>query len=166
MESGDRVGATMHEGGTGTAGARRGAEGAAGRGGPVAVIGLACRLPGGPDPAAFWRLLGEGRDAVGEAPPGRAPATGRPAGHLEDVAGFDPAFFGISPREARSVDPQQRLVLELAWEALEDAGVPAARLRGERVGVFMGAMADDWAALTGPAAAPPTPHTLTGVNRA
>ncbi|WP_437079624.1 SDR family NAD(P)-dependent oxidoreductase [Streptomyces sp. enrichment culture] len=155
----------MHEGGTGTAGARRGAEGAAGRGGPVAVIGLACRLPGGPDPAAFWRLLGEGRDAVGEAPPGRAPATGRPAGHLEDVAGFDPAFFGISPREARSVDPQQRLVLELAWEALEDAGVPAARLRGERVGVFMGAMADDWAALTGPAAAPPTPHTLTGVNR-
>ncbi|MFE2764630.1 SDR family NAD(P)-dependent oxidoreductase [Streptomyces albidoflavus] len=155
----------MHEGGAGTAGTRRGSEEVAGGGEPVAVIGLACRLPGAPGPDAFWRLLGEGRDAVGEAPPGRGLPAGRRAGYLEDVAGFDPGFFGISPREARSIDPQQRLVLELAWEALEDAGLTADRLRGERAGVFMGAMADDWAALTGPAAAPPTPHTLTGVNR-
>ena len=96
---------------------------------PIAVVGLACRLPGAGDPAAFWDCLRHGRSAVGPTPAGRWPgadAAARPAlgfgAFLDDVEGFDAGFFGISPREAAAMDPQQRLMLELAWEALEDAG--------------------------------------------
>ncbi|GAB1818040.1 type I polyketide synthase [Herbidospora sp. RD11066] len=114
---------------------------------PVAVVGLACRLPQAPHPEAFWRLLRDGVDAVTEVPPGRwddtVPAP-RAGAFLDDVAGFDAAFFGISPREAAAMDPQQRLMLELSWEALEDAGLPGTR----RTGVFYGAIWDDYATLT------------------
>ncbi|MFE5898567.1 SDR family NAD(P)-dependent oxidoreductase [Streptomyces sp. NPDC056488] len=145
---------------------------------PIAVIGLACRMPGAPDPEAFWHLLREGRSAVRDVPEDRAgPASGpgsvaelagghpgvRYGGYLESVDGFDPAFFGISPREAAAVDPQQRLVLELAWEALEHAGVLPAALRSTATGVFVGSLADEYAALarrTGPGR-----HTLTGTTR-
>ncbi|MFI8403968.1 SDR family NAD(P)-dependent oxidoreductase [Streptomyces sp. NPDC085463] len=145
---------------------------------PIAVIGLACRMPGAPDPEAFWRLLREGRSAVRDVPEDRAgPASGpgsvtelagghpgiRYGGYLEDIDGFDPAFFGISPREATAMDPQQRLVLELAWEALEHAGVLPAALRSTATGVFVGSLADEYAALarrTGPGR-----HTLTGTTR-
>ncbi|MDX6741098.1 type I polyketide synthase [Actinocorallia sp. A-T 12471] len=127
---------------------------------PVAIVGLSCRLPGAADPAAFWRLLETGGDAV-------ATRSGVPGGYLEGVDLFDPAFFGIAPREAASLDPQQRLVLELAWEALEGARVAPARLAGQAVGVFVGATHGDYAALVQRAGAGAfTRHTLPGLNRA
>ncbi|KJS58851.1 type I polyketide synthase, partial [Streptomyces rubellomurinus] len=147
---------------------------------PIAVVGLACRLPGAATPDAYWRLLADGVDAVTEFPadrwaealardPGLAdavPAHARRGGFLDRVDGFDPAFFGISPREARAIDPQQRLALELGWEALEDAGLRPAALAGTRTGVFVGGGADDYAKLTqahGPHAV--TQHTATGLTR-
>ncbi|MFJ7136776.1 type I polyketide synthase, partial [Streptomyces fungicidicus] len=146
----------------------------------VAVVGMACRLPGAPDLEAFWELLREGRDAVTDVPEGRwtlpHPAGGdgapvadpgtRRGGFLDDVDGFDADFFGISPREAAAMDPQQRLMLELSWEALEDAGVLPGKLRGSRTGVFTGVMADDYATLArrlGPEAV--TRHSVTGLHR-
>ncbi|MHA6758797.1 type I polyketide synthase [Streptacidiphilus sp. PAMC 29251] len=134
----------------------------------VAVIGYGCRLPGAADPEAFWRLLDSGSDAIGE-PAGRRVVAGggvRPGGYLEQVDGFDPEFFGISPAEAAATDPQQRLVLELAWEALEDAGTLPRQLAGSRTGVFVGSIAGDYATLVhqhAPAAV--TRHSLTGLNR-
>ncbi|MFE9860103.1 beta-ketoacyl synthase N-terminal-like domain-containing protein, partial [Streptomyces sp. NPDC005780] len=115
---------------------------------PIAVIGLACRLPGAPDPAAFWQLLSRGEDAVGEAPAGRRSA-GAPArgGFLDEVDRFDAGFFGVPPREAAAMDPQQRLLLELGWEALEEAGIVPGVLAGSRTAVFAGAIWDDYAAL-------------------
>src|SRR5258708_33531073 len=113
-------------------------------GAAIAVIGLACRLPGAPDVAAFWRLLREGDDATTERPEGRRDeASLRRGGYLDHVDRFDAAFFGIAPREAAAMDPQQRLMLELAWEACEDAGVVPADLAGSRTGVFVGVMGDD-----------------------
>ncbi|MFF5538292.1 type I polyketide synthase [Streptomyces cinerochromogenes] len=133
---------------------------------PVAVVGLACRFPHADSPAAFWELLRGGDSAVSAAPaPGRGLAA-RPGGFLDDVAGFDPEFFGISPREAAAMDPQQRLTLELGWEAFEDAGIVAGDLRGRKVGVFVGAMWDDYATLqhrAGPGSA--TQHSMTGLHR-
>jgi acyl transferase domain-containing protein len=144
---------------------------------PVAIVGMACRLPGGAsDPDAYWALLDGHRDAIAEVPRSRwnvdaiysadptVPGTmvTHEAGFLHDVdpAGFDAAFFGISPAEAQAMDPQQRLLLELAWEALEDAGKPVATLRGRRVGVYVGAMNADYAAL--PEAVPDDPYAGPG----
>ncbi|MGQ5668544.1 type I polyketide synthase, partial [Streptomyces sp. ECR2.10] len=142
----------------------------------IAVIGISCRFPQAPDPAAFWRLLIEGESAVTEAPAERlgslaaresgTPEAPRRGGWLDHVDRFDAGFFGISPREAAAMDPQQRLVLELGWEALEEAAVVPARLRGSRAGVFVGAIWDDYAALArrlGPEAV--GRHTLSGLNR-
>ncbi|QQQ79332.1 SDR family NAD(P)-dependent oxidoreductase [Saccharothrix sp. 6-C] len=89
----------------------------------VAVVGIACRFPGAADPDAYWRLLRTGGDAIGSPPADRGLPPSVRGGFLDRVDGFDAAFFGISPREAAAVDPQQRLALELAWEALEDAGI-------------------------------------------
>jgi myxalamid-type polyketide synthase MxaE and MxaD len=114
---------------------------------PVAVIGIGCRFPLAAGPRAFWRLLEAGVDAVGaSAREGRlaADAGGRPAGLLAAPDLFDAGFFGISPREARAMDPQQRILLEVAWEALEDAGQPPSRLRGSRCGVFVGVMGSEY----------------------
>ncbi|MGX7761386.1 type I polyketide synthase [Streptomyces angustmyceticus] len=142
---------------------------------PIAVIGLSCRLPGAAGPDALWHLLRDGRSAVTEAPAGRwstellaqsglsEPPRG---GFLDDVAGFDAAFFGVSPREARSMAPQQRLALELGWEALESARLRPERLRGHRTGVYIGATVEDYAVLVhqqGPEAL--DHHTPTGLNR-
>ncbi|MFI9011034.1 SDR family NAD(P)-dependent oxidoreductase [Actinosynnema sp. NPDC053489] len=127
----------------------------------IAIVGMACRLPQAPDPAAFWALLRDGRDAITAPPPGRA--GGLPAGFLDRVEDFDAGFFGISPREAAAADPQQRLALELAWEALEDARIVPGTLAGGRTGVFLGATWDDYATLSHPAHV--TPHTTTGTNR-
>ncbi|MER6615751.1 type I polyketide synthase [Streptomyces xantholiticus] len=118
----------------------------AGGGGHIAVIGMGCRLPGDVDsPAALWRLLAAGRDAVGDPPPtrtdigrGRDAALPRQGGWLRDVSGFDAAFFGVSGREADVLDPQHRLLLEVSWEALEHAGLPPDRLAGTSTGVFTG----------------------------
>ena len=137
---------------------------------PVAVVGMACRLPGARGPEEFWQLLSTGTDAISAPPPGRwepLPADCPPfGGFLDQVDGFDEAFFRISPREAAAMDPQQRLLLELAWEALEDARVLPAALRHRDVGVFVGAMLDDYATLQargGPQAA--GPYSFTGTAR-
>ncbi|MEP7308331.1 MAG: amino acid adenylation domain-containing protein [Acidobacteriota bacterium] len=129
---------------------------------PIAIVGLACRLPGGVDsPEKYWRLLADGRDAVTEVPAERwnidqyfdadpdAPGKmySRHGGFLQGVDGFDSWFFRISPREAQSLDPQQRLLLEVAWEALEDAGIAADTLRGTATGVFIGMTTNDYAQL-------------------
>ncbi|HEU5470761.1 MAG TPA: SDR family NAD(P)-dependent oxidoreductase, partial [Actinophytocola sp.] len=115
----------------------------------IAIVGLACRLPGAADPAAFWRLLADGVDATGEVPADRwqSATEVRRGAFLDRVDEFDPGFFGISPREAAAMDPQQRLMLELSWEVLEDAGILPASLGGTATGVFAGAIYDDYAVL-------------------
>ncbi|HWO67194.1 MAG TPA: type I polyketide synthase [Umezawaea sp.] len=135
----------------------------------IAVVGHACRFPHADGPAAYWELLEEGRNAVVDAPDGRWDGVPGPrrGGFLDSVGDFDAAFFHVSPREAAAMDPQQRLVLELVWEAIEDAGVVPASLRSSRTSVFVGALRDDYAALVhqqGERAI--TQHTMTGVNRA
>ncbi|MFT5460596.1 MAG: acyl transferase domain-containing protein [Myxococcota bacterium] len=124
------------------------------RAGPIAVVGLGVRMPGGAnDPDALWRLLCGTEDAFVEVPPDRWDADAFPElprwGAFLDapVDGFDREFWGISPREAAEVDPQQRLLLELAWEALEDAQLPADALRGSSTGVYVGCTGSDWAGL-------------------
>ncbi|MGW0238910.1 type I polyketide synthase, partial [Streptomyces sp. NPDC002996] len=125
---------------------------------PIAVVSMACRLPGGIDtPEGFWELLSSGGDAIGGTPSRwenldlydpDPEAVGksytREGGFLDGVEDFDAAFFGISPREAQSMDPQQRLVLETSWEALERAGIRPGTLTGSRTGVYLGAMSSDY----------------------
>ncbi|MFC4585419.1 type I polyketide synthase [Sphaerisporangium corydalis] len=120
---------------------------------PVAVVGVGCRLPGGVSgPGEYWRFLLEGVPAaIREVPDGRWDAfddgsldeVARLGGFLDDIAGFDSRFFGITPEEADVMDPRQRLMLEVAWEALEHAGVAPASLRGSRTGVFVGVSAPE-----------------------
>lgn len=117
---------------------------------PIAVIGLACRFPQAANVRAYWQLLRDGVDAITTAPLHRWNAQDIPAsaprwgGFLEDIDRFDAGFFGISPREARYMDPQHRLFLEVAWEALEDAGQPLEYIQGSRVGVFAGLMFSEY----------------------
>ncbi|MGW4350520.1 SDR family NAD(P)-dependent oxidoreductase [Nocardia sp. NPDC004582] len=132
---------------------------------PVAVVGMACRLPGVADLDGFWRLLGEGRATVGAAPAARA-HLGERASFLDSVSDFDAEFFGIAPTEARSIDPQQLLALELSWEALEDAGLAAVARESRRGGVFLGCTAGDFAELVTAAEGPGiTRHSLWGATR-
>jgi len=127
----------------------------------IAIVGMSGRFPGAPSPAALWELLRNGVDAVREVPADRwsiasfhdpNPAVrgktyARWGGFLDSMDTFDANFFGISPREAECLDPQQRILLELAWEALEDAGQDPERLAGSAVGVFMGAFTMDYMTL-------------------
>ncbi|QKW37596.1 SDR family NAD(P)-dependent oxidoreductase [Actinomadura sp. NAK00032] len=121
-------------------------------GGPVAVVGIGLRLPGGIGGLdGYWRMLAEGRDLVGPMPAARKEPfaedwKGLPqrGGFLDDVLGFDAGFFGISPREARHLDPQHRLLLEVAWEALEDAALPADAAAAARTGFYLGIMWQDY----------------------
>ncbi|PAZ17604.1 hypothetical protein CLM62_01435 [Streptomyces sp. SA15] len=123
----------------------------------IAIVGMGCRLPGGAtSPDAFWKVVSEGVDTIGEIPPdrwdlrrtsGTSVGDGAPpayGGFIDGVDRFDPYFFGISPREAARMDPQQRHFLEVAWEALEDAGLPRDKLQGSQTGVFVGANASDY----------------------
>jgi myxalamid-type polyketide synthase MxaE and MxaD len=123
---------------------------------PIAIVGMACRFAGGADsPRALWAMLHDGKDAIDEFPSNRlehlpglsTPASGLPArgGFLSQVDGFDAGFFRISPREAARMDPQQRLFLEVSWEALENAGIPPQSLHGTRTGVFAGVHQNDYA---------------------
>ncbi|HEY5833186.1 type I polyketide synthase, partial [Streptomyces sp.] len=138
---------------------------------PIAVVGLSCRFPGAPGPEAYWQLLTDGRSAVSDTAPRDRPglpagAVSRPAGFLDAIDRFDAEFFGITPREAASTDPQQRLMLELAWEALENSGTVPGTLRDTPTGVYVGAIWDDYAKLAHHhGAAAVTHHTITGVSR-
>ncbi|MGX1567142.1 type I polyketide synthase, partial [Streptomyces sp. NPDC055509] len=133
---------------------------------PVAVVGIGCRLPGGVHgPDDYWRLLGEGVDAIRRVPEDRwrdftafPPADAHPyGGYLDDIAGFDADFFRVTPREAAVMDPQQRILLEVVHEALDHAAVPAESLAGTATGVFVGVSAPEYGQLTGadPAAVDP-----------
>jgi 1-acyl-sn-glycerol-3-phosphate acyltransferase len=134
-------------------------KGAGCEGEDIAIVGIGCRFPGGANsPEAFWRLLEKGFNAITDAPqsrpefldlfdadpkkPGRTYT--RRGGFLEHIDQFDAQFFGISPREAAHIDPQHRLLLELVWEACEDAGIPPPALAGTRTGVFMGVSSHDY----------------------
>ncbi|MFI8861328.1 SDR family NAD(P)-dependent oxidoreductase [Streptomyces prasinus] len=125
---------------------------------PIAVVSMACRLPGGVGtPEDYWRLLVSGADAVGgfpsrwagldlydPDPEAAGKSYAREGGFLEDIEGFDAEFFGITPREAQAMDPQQRIVLETVWEALERAGIRPDTLSESRTGVYLGTMGSDY----------------------
>ncbi|QXJ21818.1 type I polyketide synthase [Actinomadura graeca] len=128
---------------------------------PIAIIGIGCRFPGADGPGEFWRLLTDRTDAISEVPPDRwnvddlydaDPAvpgkmSTRWGGFVHDADRFDREFFGISPREAGAIDPQQRLLMEGAWDALQDAGQVRSDLTGSDTGVFVGISTNDYAML-------------------
>ncbi|OLL88225.1 Malonyl CoA-acyl carrier protein transacylase [Pseudonocardia sp. Ae263_Ps1] len=124
---------------------------------PVAVVGIGCRFPGGvASPEDLWDVVAQGRDVLGPFPAdrgwdldalagdGEGGSLAQVGGFVDDVAGFDPGFFGISPREAVAMDLQQRILLEITWEALERAGIDPSSLRGTDTGVFVGTTGQDY----------------------
>ncbi|MEM7760411.1 MAG: polyketide synthase, partial [Cyanobacteria bacterium P01_A01_bin.40] len=125
---------------------------------PIAVIGIGCRFPQAPNPDAFWQLLRDGKEAISPIPEDRwqVPAFYDPdpktpgkmnvccGGFLQDVDGFDAEFFGMSREEVEHTDPQQRLFLEVAWEALENAGIAPGSLAKSQTGVFTGLCTIDY----------------------
>src|SRR6185295_3691188 len=130
----------------------------------IAIIGIGCRFPGGVNDAeAFWKLLVEGREAVCEVPADRwnverfydaeegiiGKSIAKRGGFVDGIDQFDPQFFGISPREAPYVDPQHRLLLETAWEAIEDAGMVLDFEKGTDLGVFVGISHNDYQVIQG-----------------
>ncbi|MCP4397915.1 MAG: SDR family NAD(P)-dependent oxidoreductase [bacterium] len=147
---------------------------------PVAVIGMGCRFPGGADtPEKFWQILANGVDTVRDIPGNRwnireyydtEPGTPgkmyiRQAAFLDDVETFDAEFFEISPKEVEALDPQQRMLLEVSWEALENAGLDPRTLRGSRTGVFLGMSSHDYLAAQLLSGAPEKidPYSMTGI---
>ena len=145
----------------------------------IAIVGIGCRFPGGiNDTESLWKLLLEAREAVSEVPPDRwnverfydpepgilSKSIARRGGFIDGIDQFDPQFFGISPREAPYVDPQHRLVLETAWEAIEDAGIVLDLERGTDLAVFMGISHNDYQVIQGSPSDSSgiSPHSPTG----
>lgn len=152
------------------------------RGEPLAIVGMGCRMPGGADtPAKFWQLLLTGCHVRREVPPERWSADAyyypdraslppgktysRYASFLDEVDRFDPQFFGISPRETLMMDPHQRLLLEVTWEALERAAIVPQHLMGSRTGVFIGINSQDYATLANTPLTRSDAYTVTGNDR-
>ena len=149
---------------------------------PIAIVGMACRFPGAPDLDTFWRLLVEGKNSVTEADPNSGVGrmgelfgdsqvqnqACRFGAFVDDLDLFDASFFRISPVEAELLDPQQRMMLEVSWQALEDAGIDPARLRGSRSGVYTGISNDEYRMLvvdsSKPAEAAACLYALSGTN--
>ena len=139
--------------------------------GAVAIVGIGCRYPGVTGPSELWKMLLEGRCAVDDVPASRWDKNGvfdaekpipRRGAFLEDVRSFDAQFFNIAPREAEQMDPQQRIMLEVAWEALEDAGCNPRRLAGSRTGVYVGALWHDYEIVHARSGATHTAHSAVG----
>jgi polyketide synthase 13 len=144
----------------------------------IAIVGLASRFPGaGKTPAEMWQMLAEGRDGISDLPEGRweeftsdpqikaaVEKANTQGGYLDDVKTFDAEFFAMSPLEVANVDPQQRLAMELTWEALEHARIPASDLKGEQVGVFIGSSANDYQLLAVSDPVHAHPYALTGTS--
>ena len=160
----------------GAAGGARGADA------PIAIVGMACRFPGADGLSAFWRMLEAGESGVIEGVPGsgtgrigalfpdagaRAPAC-RFGAYLDGLERFDAAFFRISPVEAQLLDPQQRMMLETCWRALEDAGIDPERLHGSRTGVYAGISNNEYRGLILDASQPDEPaaslYSVTGTS--
>ncbi|MEV8298343.1 beta-ketoacyl synthase N-terminal-like domain-containing protein [Streptomyces rochei] len=143
---------------------------------PIAVVGMACRLPGGVNsPEDYWRLLDEGRDGITPFPDDRgwdldalngegAGSSAAAEGGFVDAAAFDAGFFGISPREAVAMDPQQRILLETTWEAVERAGIDPVSLRGSRTGVFVGTAGVDYVGVVMNSREDAEGHATTGLT--
>jgi acyl transferase domain-containing protein len=144
---------------------------------PIAIVGIGCHFPGGVDSAeGLWDLVASGTDGLCEFPsdrgwdlealtgagPGRS-ITGQ-GGFLDDVADFDAGFFGISPREALAMDPQQRVLLETSWEAIERSGIDPASISGSSTGVFMGTNGQDYSSLVMTAQEDLGGHASTGLS--
>ena len=130
---------------------------------PIALVGIGLRFPGADGPAEFWDLLCRGVDMVRPCPASRIGAAPNiHGGFLDQVDGFDPTFFRISIGEAREIDPNQRLILELSWEALEDAGVAPYALCDSPTGVYMGCMWNDYARIAGGTKSQINQHTAAG----
>lgn len=147
---------------------------------PIAIVGVGCRFPGAGDLTSLWRVLRDGIEAVGDYPGSRfqaldefyATACGeqgaaatRRGGFLKDLDLFDAKFFSISPREAELLDPQQRMLLEMSWEALEDAGIPPGTIAGSRTGVFVGQWTSDFETCINELLPEPEFYSTTGSGR-
>ncbi|WP_317147837.1 polyketide synthase Pks13 [Mycobacterium sp. 29Ha] len=146
----------------------------------IAIIGIGTRFPGDLNtPDEMWRALLEGRDAISDLPEGRwSEFTSEPriaervkkartrGGYLSDIKGFDAEFFALSKMEADNIDPQQRMALELTWEALEHARIPASSLRGENVGVFIGSSVNDYMFMSVADPSVAHPYAITGNSSA
>lgn len=147
--------------------------------GDIAIVGMSARFPQADGLEEYWKLLVEGRTATGELPLGRwseyetdpvmsakMEKINLSGGYLDDIASFDPEFFGLSPIEATNMDPQQRIMLEQAWYALENAHLPANELKGKPVGVFVGSSNNDYGMLIAADPAEAHPYALTGTSSA
>ncbi|WP_435603635.1 SDR family NAD(P)-dependent oxidoreductase [Streptomyces sp. bgisy130] len=147
---------------------------------PIAIVGMACRFPGGIDsPDALWELLARGGDAIGDFPADRGwdverlyhpdpehkgTSYVRAGGFLGNAGDFDAGFFGVSPREATAMDPQQRILLETSWETLENAGIDPTTLRGSDAGVFVGTNGQDYGSVLAQGADNADGYLITGTS--
>lgn len=125
---------------------------------PIAIVGMSCRFGGAPNLEAYWHLIRDGVEGISEVPANRWPVDDfysptaeagktitRRGGFLDKIDEFDPTFFGVTPREAARMDPQQRILLEVAWETFENSGAPADKMAGSNTGVFVGIGGTDYA---------------------